>query len=109
MISSLLALLAAATAAQAAASDTTRSSREAFVACLRAFVDSSLQAGKTLEAFQAEFPQQCAAQEAAYREAIVRRDTAARIARAAAQEAANLEVEDARVNFSERFQMSLPE
>lgn len=61
----------------------------------------------SLEAFQAEYPQQCAAQEAALREVIMRRETALRATRATAEETANLEIEDARINFSERFEMSI--
>ena len=105
MISTVIAMALAAAPAQA--SDTTRSAREAFTACLRAYVESSIQAGKSAEAFQAEYPQQCTTQEAAFREAVIRRDTAMRATRANAEESANLEVEDARVNFSERFEMSM--
>jgi hypothetical protein len=106
MISTALAVLSAAFAFQA--SDTTRASRETFTACLRAFVDASLQESKTQAAFDAEFPQACAAQQAAFRAAIIRRDTALRATRATAEDSANLEVEDARFNFSERFAMSSP-
>lgn len=106
MVSSLLALLVAASSAQA--SDTTRSSREAFTTCLRAFVDTSARAQKTLAVFEAEYPQACAAQQTAFRESIIRRDTAMRATRSSAEESANLEVEDARINFSELFQMSIP-
>ena len=81
--------------------------REAFTACLRTFVESSIQSGKTAETFQAEYPQQCATQERAFRDAVIRRDTANRSTRASAEESANLEVEDARVNFSERYEMSM--
>jgi hypothetical protein len=105
MISSVLALVAAASAAQ---SDTTRSSREAFTACLRNFVDHSVGERMNLEAFRAAYPQQCAAQEIAFREAIIRRDTAMRATRASAQESAQLEVDDARTNFADRFEASLP-
>jgi len=106
MISSVLALVAAASAAQA--SDTTRSAREAFTACLRAYVDHSVEEQTTLDAFRAAYGQQCAAQETAFRDAIIRRDTAMRATRASAQEAAQLEVEDARANFADRFEATLP-
>jgi len=107
MISSGLAILLSVAAFQA--SDTTRASREAFTACLRQFVEASIQSNKTQAAFDSEYPTQCAAQQAAYRAAVIRRDTASRIGQAEAQEAADLAVEDARVNFSERFAMSLPQ
>jgi hypothetical protein len=105
MISAVIAMALAAAPAQA--SDTTRSAREAFTACLRAFVESSIQANKSAETFQSEYPQQCATQERAFRDAVIHRDTANRATRANAEESANLEVEDARVNFSERFEMSM--
>ena len=101
MISAVLALLAATSAAQA--SDTTRAAREAFTACLRSYVNRSVEARTSAEAFAAEYPQQCAAQESAFREAVIRRDTAMRATRANAEESARLEIEDARANFSERF------
>lgn len=101
MISSVLALAAAAAAAQA--SDTTRTAREAFTACLRTYVNRSIEARTSAEAFEAEYPQQCTTQEAAFREAVVRRDTAMRATRATAEDSARLEIEDARANFSDRF------
>ena len=107
MFSSLLALIAAASAAQA--SDTTRAARDTYTACLRAFVQASTQANKTADAFNAEYPQQCTAQEAAFREAVMRSETALRATRANAEQSARDEIEDARTNFSERFMMSLPQ
>jgi hypothetical protein len=101
MISSVLALAAAAAAAQA--SDTTRTAREAFTACLRTYVNRSIESRTSAEAFEAEYPQQCTTQEAAFREAVVRRDTAMRATRATAEDSARLEIEDARANFSDRF------
>jgi hypothetical protein len=101
MISSVLGLIAAASAAQA--SDPTRTAREAFTACLRTYVNRSIEANTSADAFRAEYPQQCTTQEAAFRAAVVRRDTAMRATRANAEESAQLEIEDARTNFSERF------
>jgi hypothetical protein len=91
------------------ASDTTRASREAFNRCLGRFVDTSMEAGKTAAQFSAEFPQACAAEQAAYRNAIIARDTATRSTRASAEEAANLEIEDARFNFNDRFVGAQPQ
>ena len=107
MFSSFLALMLMALGGQAA--DTTRTAREAFTRCLQTFVQRSVDNRMSAADFEAQYPQQCSAEQAAFREAIIRRDTAARISRADAEESANLEVEDARVNFSERFAMSLPE
>ena len=105
MISTAIALLSAAFALQ---SDTTRASREAFTACLGTFVTSALRERKTPAEFEVAFPQACAAEQAAFRGAIIRRDTAMRATRASAEDAANLEVEDARVNFADRFAMAQP-
>ncbi len=107
MITSGLVVLLSAAAFQA--SDTTRTSREAFTGCLRQFVEASIQSRKAQAAFDTEYPTQCAAQQTAYRDAMIRRDTAARMAQAAAREAADLAIEDARVNFSERFAMGQPQ
>jgi hypothetical protein len=106
MISTALTLIAAALSMQA--SDTTRPAREGFTRCLGAFVERSVHASKTLDQFHAEFPQACAAEQAAFRQAIIARDMASRSTRAGAEETANLEVEDARVNFNDRFEMSIP-
>ena len=105
MISSVLSLLLAASAAQA--SDTTRAAREAYTACLRGFVERSIAARMPQADFSTQFPQQCAQQEAAYRAAVIRRETTARISRADAEESATLEIDDARTNFRERFEMAL--
>jgi hypothetical protein len=85
--------------------DTTRSAREAFGLPAH-FVKAAFRPARGC-AFQSEYPQQCATQERAFRDAVIRRDTANRSTRASAEESANLEVEDARVNFSERFEMSM--
>ena len=106
MISSVLALLLAATAVQ---SDATRTAREAYTGCLRTYVDRGANDRMAPAAFVSAYPQQCTAQESAYRDAIVRRETANRATRADAQEAAQMEIDDARTNFYERFAMSLPE
>ena len=88
--------------------DTTRASREAFTGCLRTYVDRAANAHTSQADFTTAYPQQCATQEAAFRAAIVARERASRASQADAQESANLEIEDARTNFSERFAMSLP-
>ena len=105
MIASALALILAAYGGQA--SDTTRAAREAFTGCLRAYVDQSLNGQSTTEAFQTAYPQQCSAQEAAFREAVIRRETSMRASRADAEQAARDEIEEARTNFRERFEMAM--
>ena len=100
MISSVFAMIAAASAAQA--SDTTRTAREAFTSCLRTYINRSIEARTEAAAFQTEYPQQCTAQETAFRDAIIRRDMAMRSTRNSAEESARLEIEDA-VRISQRF------
>ncbi|HYJ52659.1 MAG TPA: hypothetical protein VEW04_05760 [Allosphingosinicella sp.] len=90
-------------------SDTTRASREAFTRCLGRFVDASMEASKTTEQFNAEFPQACATEQAAFRASIIARDTASRSTRASAEGSANAEIEDARFNFNDRFQGAQPQ
>jgi hypothetical protein len=99
MLSSLFAL------AMAMQADTTRTSREAFTRCLSQFVQASADARKTADQFRTEYAQACMTEQNAFREAIIRRETAMRSTRASAEEAATLEVRDARDNFSERFEM----
>ena len=106
MISTALVLTIAAMSMQA--SDTTRAARETFTRCLRVFVDNSTRDHKTLEQFNAAFPQACAAEQTAFRQAIIQRDMGMRSTRATAEDSANLEVEDARANYNDIFQMSLP-
>ena len=106
MISTALVLITAAMSMQA--SDTTRAARESFTHCLRLFVDNSTRDHKTLEQFNVAFPQACATEQNAFRQAIIQRDMGMRSTRATAEESANLEVEDARANYNDIFQMSLP-
>lgn len=107
MISSVLTLLLAASSAQA--SDTTRTARMAYTACLRTFVDQSAGAGMSAADFSAAFPRQCPAQEAAYRAAVIARESAIRATRANAEQAARDEIDEAKTNMRERFEMSQPE
>ena len=104
MISTVLAMTMA-MAMQPA--DTTRVTREAYTRCLRAFVEQKLQDRMTLEAFQTAFPQACPQQEQAYRAAVIQREVSSRISRADAEESANTEIEDARFNFRDRFEMAV--
>ena len=105
MISSVLSLLLAVSAVQ---SDTTRSAREAYTGCLRGFVDRSAGSGMSPADFNAAFPQQCTRQEAAFRAAVIARENALRATRANAEQAATDEIDEAKLNFRERFEMALP-
>ena len=102
MISSVLAV---AMAAYMQPADTTRASREAFTACLRAYVERSSNARMSASDFATAYPQQCAAEQTAYRDAVIRREVASRSSRSDAEESAGLEIEDQRTNFRERFDM----
>ena len=100
MISSVLAV---ALAAWMQPADTTRASREAFTGCLRAYVERAQTNRMGAADFQAAYPQQCASQQAAYRAAIIARERASRMSQADSEESANMEIEDARTNFADRF------
>jgi hypothetical protein len=105
MISSVLALAMAASMQPA---DTTRGAREAFTGCLRAYVDRSVSARMPPAEFTTAYPQQCSTQEQAYRTAVIARETASRMSRADAEESATMELDDARTNFRERYEMAQP-
>ena len=83
--------------------DNVTTTQEAFTTCLHRFVQTSVEGRKTAEAFNTELPQQCTAQEQAYRAAMIRRDTSARISRTDAEQSANEEVAYARQNTTETF------
>lgn len=100
MISSVLALVAAVGGGQ---SDSSRAAREAFADCLRAYVDRGIADRMEVETFRTEYPQQCTTQEAAFRAAVIR---GFRGSSADAEELAGLEVEDARANFRDLFEMT---
>ena len=89
--------------------DAVSTAQNTFTACLRQFVDSSVQGRKSLDAFNSELPQQCTAQEQAYRQAMIRRDTASRISQADAEQAATEEVNYARENAKESFTNAQPQ
>src|SRR6218665_1913301 len=105
MISSVLAV---AMTAYMQPADTTRASREAFTSCLRTYVERATSSRTTPADFATAYPQQCTEQQPAFRTAIIAREVASRSSRADAEESANLEIEDARTNFSERFDMNQP-
>ena len=105
MISSMLAIIVAATAAQA--TDTTRGAREAYSSCMRQFMQRSVEAGTTPADFEAALAQQCTAQETAYRSAVVQRETAIRATRASAEQTASQEVGEAKLNWLERYRMTM--
>lgn len=105
MIASVLAMAMAASMQPA---DTTRASREAFTGCLRTYVDRSVSARMPPAEFTTAYPTQCSTQEQAYRAAVIARETASRMSRSDAEESAGLEIDDARTNFRDRYDMAQP-
>ena len=104
MISSVLAV---AMAVWMQPADTTRPSREAYTGCLRAYVDRVTSSRMPAAEFATAYPQQCTAQETAYRAAIIARERASRMSQAEAEESATMEIDDRRLNFRERYEMAL--
>lgn len=86
--------LATALGIAAAQSNPTIPSRDAFSACLSGFQKQSLAAKMDADAFDAAVQAQCAAQEAAFRNASVAYDVKMGSTRAQAQEDADFQVED---------------
>lgn len=83
--------------------DPTRAPREAFTSCLHNFVNASVQARKSNEAFTRELAEQCQTEEQAWRAAMIRAELATRATQANAEEFARMEIEDARRNSRESF------
>lgn len=104
MISTVLAFALAGAGMQ---SDTTRAARDAFNGCLRTYMQHSIDTHATMDAFTAALPQQCTTEEAAYRTAIIQRESAMRATRAAAEQTATEEIQDSRTNFHDRFEMAI--
>lgn len=100
MLSSILALLAASAAVQA---DPTVQPRERYMRCLDGLVRQRLEQGQSPAEFEQSYGQACTAERAAYRQAIVRRESGYGATPARAAEDADLEMEDARANFVELY------
>ena len=104
MVSSVLVLLLAAASMQ---SDTTRTAREAYTRCLRAFETRSVESRMAVDAFNTALATACTAEKTAYHDAVVRRETATRATRATAEQSATEELNDALTNSRERFEMAM--
>jgi hypothetical protein len=81
--------------------------QEGYTSCLSRFAETSRTARKSADDFNSALAQQCAEQERAFREAMIRRDTASRMSRADAEQAANEEIEYARENVREMYAASV--
>ena len=83
--------------------DAINSARQAYSACLREYVTTSMEGGITPDAFEASIADQCADRAAAFREALIERDVRAGGSRARAEEDAQMMMEDMRVNFVDLY------
>jgi hypothetical protein len=88
--------------------DPTRGPRDAYTRCLRAYMEKSVKEKATLEAFTAAFPQQCVEQENAYRTAVQSFQKSLRVPAAEIDEIIKEEVDTARDNTKQHFEMHLP-
>ena len=104
VVTSLLAALLATASAQQVR-DASTQARDAYTACLRQFMERSTRDRMALSAFTEALPQQCTAQEQAFRAAIRTREAGFRTPAAEIQEIADQEIEDARANIREIFEM----
>jgi hypothetical protein len=100
MVSSVLVLLLAVSATQ---TDTTRTAREAYTRCLRAFMTHSVEGRMAVEAFNTALATTCSAEKTAFHDAVVRRETGSRATRGTAEQTANEEVNEATTNFRELY------
>jgi len=103
MISSVLAMALAAAAPGPSAADSIARARKAYSACLSGFMKKSLKDGAEDAAFENGLSPACAAQEQAFRAAVIAADTASGMKRAAAEANAGTEVEDILSNTKEMF------
>lgn len=101
MISSVLALALLASAQQPR--EPSAVALQAFTTCLRTFMDKSIEDRMEPEAFDTALAGQCADQERALRAAVIQRELSFGGKRAAAEEDAAAEVDDARGNVRELF------
>ena len=98
MISALLALMLAAPSPDALAS-----ARKEYNRCLTAYMKASVEKKADEAAYTSGITGACGAKETAFRTASIAVDGAAGIRRAAAEENANMEIQDMRTNSVEMF------
>ena len=96
-----------AAALMALAPDPSQGARQAYTSCLRAFMEKSVKEKMTVEAFTDAFAQQCVAQENAYRAAVRTFQSGLRVPAAEIDEIIKEEVDAARDNIKERFEMHM--
>jgi hypothetical protein len=84
------------------------SARTAYSKCLGSFIRSQARAGAEEQAFQANLSVACKVEEAAFLEASIATDVAAKVARSTAERNASEEVGYIHENAVETFKASLP-
>lgn len=87
--------------------DPTRGPRDAYTRCLRAFMEKSVKEKTTAEAFTAALAQQCTEQETAYRSALRAREASFRTPAGDIDDIIKGELEDARDNIKQIFEMTV--
>jgi hypothetical protein len=107
MISSVLALLLATSTAQAP--DPSARAREAYARCLHTFLERSVGDRMTPEDFDSALEGQCAAQQATLRDVVIRRETSFGANREAAEQDAELELDELKANYRELFRAHMEE
>jgi hypothetical protein len=100
MISTLMGMLAAVTAVQA---DPVNNARQAYNACLRAYMRAQLEQHVDPAAFEAAISSQCNDRGAAFTAALIQRDSRAGGGRARAEEDARMTMEDMRATTVEYY------
>lgn len=102
LISSALSILLSVSAAQ---SDSTTAPRNAYTACLRAFMDKSADDRISASAFETALPAQCSNQERAFREAVRRRESSLRTPAREIDQIISDEIRDAQDNMKQLFEL----
>lgn len=104
MISSAIALLLAVAAQQVI--DPAAKARDAFTGCLNKHMQDSLDSRTAPEAFDQSVVQACATERDMFRNAVIQREQSFGESRAAGEEYAEIEIEDARANTRELYRLN---
>lgn len=85
--------------------DASTTTRDAYTECLRTYMNTAIRERTAADAFRAALPQQCQDQERAFRAAIAARERGFSTPASEVTQIANDEVEDARSNIRDLFEM----
>jgi hypothetical protein len=102
----LISSIVGAAAFLALQADPTRAPRDAYTRCLRTFMEKSVKDKTSLSDFEAALPQQCSEQETAFRTAIQSREKNYKTPPSDVEQIVKDELDDARGNIKQIFQMS---